>query len=487
MTILFIDPVTLKTTGSTELGKAVLSSAVKTVEPEVAKELSSTSDWRKRYQGAFAKVAKAEFKNPQAMLEVAINGLAEFEKRLVTDSGENLVEVVRTAWRTNKDLVATVVVKGVGPKAKPEVKGELTISEMLSKHLAEPGIEADLKILSKNSNYSIENDLLTALAGGAEYSPTRLWLDWGGATAIVARSREELWQELIARARSGGGTLYVPVLKSKLNGVDAQALSDLELAKVAGLDLVEDHSAIAGWLSMLARSETRRLVLGGYAYAPGAKHIQVQGVQHALGRVLTESLPKSRVVLTWLATPTDSHVVPVQFAHDIQSRFASRSAFTKFRDFLYGAREHKPLVFKDDSGGEFALIDPTSSLQGSSYALAKRVQRWMAYQQLASDRKVIYLVSPPAHTDSVLSHRILRASYAGAPHFGLVPFKTDSAVSLAACLLLAELSKPTQEDKVGSTSLYTRLAVHGGLWRSIYRPNDLWRAATVRGIFGYFK
>ena len=484
MALHFIDANSKELVGSTALGKAILTSAVTGVDDELAENLKQQPEWRKTYQRAFASVAKAEFATSNSMIDIATRGLAEFEKSVATDSGELLIDVVRNAWRLNKDLVATVVVKGSGKAQVPKVLGNETLEQMVQKHSAEAGIIAAVKDIDSST---IKNDLLIALAGGAEYSPSRMWLDWGGSAAIVARPRVELWQELIARARNGAGTLYVPVLQSKLNGTDSQVLSDNELANVAGLDLITDYAAIAGWLSSLARSETRRLVLGNYAYAPGAEHIKVQAVQHCLGRVLTESLPKTRVVLTWLATPTDSHVVPAEFAADIKARFASRSSFTKFRDFCYGANEHKPVLFTNANGLELAVIDPTSSVQGSSYALAKRVQRWLAYQQQVADRKVIYTVLPPAYTDSVLSHRILRASYHGAPHFGLYPYKTDAAVSLATCLLLSELNRPNSADKADPTAIYSRLAVHGGLWRSIYRPKDLWRVATIRGILGYFK
>ena len=484
MALNFIDPISKELVGSTALGKAILTSVVTGVDDQLAENLKQQPQWRKTYQGAFASVAKAEFATSNSMIDIATRGLAEFEKRVATESGELLIDVLRNAWRTNKDLVATVVIKGLGQSQVPRVLGEETLEQMVAKHIAEPGIVSAIKNMDATS---VNNDLLIALAGGAEYSPSRMWLDWGGSVAIVARPRVELWQELIKRARKSAGTLYVPVLKSKLNEIDAQTLSDEEIAKVAGLDLVTDFAAIAGWLSTLARSDTRRLVLGNYAYAPGAEHIKVQAVQHCLGRVMTESLPKTRVVLTWLATPTDSHVVPAEIAEDIKARFSSRSGFTKFRDFFYGAKENKPVLFTNANGLELAVIDPTSSVQGSSYALAKRVQRWMAYQQQVADRKVIYTVMPPAYTDSVLSHRILRASYHGAPHFGLYPYKTDVAVSLAACLLLSELNSPISIDKGNPTAMYSRLAVHGGLWRSIYKPSDLWWVATVRGILGYFK
>ncbi|MFM8926768.1 MAG: hypothetical protein ACKOFA_01010, partial [Rhodoluna sp.] len=126
----------------------------------------------------------------------------------------------------------------------------------------------------------------------------------------------------------------------------------------------------------------------------------------------------------------------------------------------------------------------TSAMQGPSYALAKRVQRWSAYQQVFADRQVAYLVSPPAKTDSVLNFRILRATYAGCKSFGLEPFEVKEAVDLSATLLLNILQHPRRWTPMAS---YLDLAVHGGLWRLIYSPKSVWRASTLRGIFGFFK
>jgi len=426
--------------GSTALGRQVLTAAAN--RPELTAEISAIKNWRKDYLPVFRNVAKLELMSSQSALDIATRGLAEFERSVITDDGRVLVDAVRDAWRNSKDAVAMVMVKGSGKLVEPKIDAD----KFVSQHLAEPGIATALKDFNLDS---MNQNLLIALAGGAEYSPARTWLEWGGTVAIVARAREDLWLELISLARRSSGTLYVPVLKSRTNGVDVQHLDDLQLAKVAGLDLVKDYEAIAGWLSMLARTENRKLVLGSYAYAPGTKHIQVQAVQHSLARVMTEALPKSRVVLTWLATPTDSYAVPAEIVQDMDNRFAKRSFGTK-----------------------------------TSYALAKRVQRWLAYQQVFADRNVAYLVSPPAKTQSVLGVRILRATYAGSPKFGLIPFEVKEAVDLSAALLICVLNEPKRLSPMAS---YLDLAVHGGLWRLIYRPNDAWRASTVRGLAGLFR
>lgn len=454
--------------GSTELGRAVLTAAA----PELANQIQGIKNWRKDYLGVFAKVAKLEHSNNKSALNLAKVGLAKFESSVADDQGNLIIDQVRTAWREHKADVELVIIRGRGESKSPKID----LTSLFEKHLIEPGVKT---AVSEINIEGIQEHLLIALAGGAEYSPARTWLDWGGVTAIIARPRVELWQELIEHARASSGTLYVPVLKSRLGSGSAQNLSDVELANFAGLDLVEDYEAIAGWLSMLARTENRSLVLGSYAYAPGVKHIEVQAVQHCLARVMTEALPKTRVALTWLATPTDSYVVDAEVAKDIAKRYSERGFTTKLRDLFFGVKRHQPEIFTNENLKKLAVIDSTSSLQGPSYALAKRLQRWLAYVQLFEDRKVAYLVSPPAKTRSVLDTKILNATYAGAPAFGLVPFDVKPAVDLSAALLMHCLNKTS---KFNAIEMYQELAVHGGLWRLIYSPKSTWRAATVLGL-----
>lgn len=457
---------------STVLGRNVLSAAVG--EPDFT---SQAKNWRKEYLSYFRKVAALEFQTPRSAVEIASRGLESFEQSVVTESGELLIDAVNRGWRFSKDEVKLFVVRGNGQSLKPSITANYEVKTKLAEQ------QVALAVTQFNTE-SIQDDLLIALAGGAEYSPARTWLDWGGKVAVVARSRKELWLELIARARKSSGTLLVPVLASKLDSSHSTALSDEELAGVAGLDLVEGYVQIAGWIAQLARDESGRIVLGSYAYAPGSKHIEVQAVQHCLSRVLTESLPKTRVILTWLATPTDSYAVPFDFVDDVEQRFAQRKISTKLRDLFFRIRKNQLETFTDTSGKRFAIVDATSSMQGPSYSFAKRLQRWMAYQQVFSDRQVAYLVSPPARTRSVLDFKILRATYAGAPAFGLHPFEVKQAVDLSAALLLNVLQHPRQWTAMGS---YLDLAVHGGLWRLIYAPKSVWLASTVKGLPMYFK
>ncbi|MBU6144830.1 MAG: hypothetical protein KGQ56_05085, partial [Acidobacteria bacterium] len=213
--------------GSTQLGRQILLAAAG--KPELAAEINSVKNWRKEYLSAFRSIAKLELMNDRSALEVSTRGLAEFERSVLTDDNQILVEAVRNSWRLSKDAVSIVVVSGTGLVKKPEVNAD----QYIEQHLAEPGVKEALQNFSLDH---IDENLLIALAGGAEYSPARTWLDWGGHVAIVARARESLWVELISHARNSAGTLYVPVLKSKVDAIDIEKISDAELAKIAGLD-----------------------------------------------------------------------------------------------------------------------------------------------------------------------------------------------------------------------------------------------------------
>jgi hypothetical protein len=200
-----------------------------------------------------------------------------------------------------------------------------------------------------------------------------------------------------------------------------------------------------------------------------------------------EKIPASKLALSWLATPTDSAPGPASIGQRALERFGSRRAAHILRDSLLGifnaARPAKP-KFYDGAGGEkLALIDASVQQQGPSYSFSKRTQRWRAYLAHYSGVKVSYAISPPARTNSVLRHKILRASYQGAPLFGVQPFEVKVAKSAAAAVLARDLNDPTSfTNKDTTTELHSYSAVHGGLWGLAYRPRSIWIAATLLGL-----
>ena len=488
MSIRFIDPATGVDVRSTEFARRTLAAAARD-NRELFQNITGAPDWRKWYIRLYGQLAIEEGRSPAQLAKMATAGLAEFHAHLHTDSGQLLSEAVANGFAS--DLVETVVIRGSGSKQAIAVarhQGSLAdlATEWDLEGWAEPGLIESFRFLDQNPNLSLDGNLLFAVAGAAEFAPTEHWLAWGGQVAVVARNNPNTWEKLIAMARASGGTMLVPVVRQD-RSTSLADLSDKELAQVSGLDMLEHYAEIASWMNQLYKTAKSKFILGLYAYTPKVNHIRVQAVQETLADVAIKNFAQDKLVLSWLATPTDSTAGPASIGQDQIARFSKRSAIRIVRDsflgFLNAARAAKPVFFDSESGEKLMLVDASVQQQGPSYSFSKRTQRWRAYLAHYAGIRVSYQISPPARTNSVLRHKILRASYQGAPLFGVKPFEVDVAKSAAAAALVRDVLDTTAySNKDTTTELQCFSAIHGGLWRIAYRPRSVWIAATLLGL-----
>jgi hypothetical protein len=470
------------------MARRVLAASAKNFS-ELQQNILGAPNWRTWYLRLYAELAIKEGLSVKDTTEIATAGLAEFHSYLVTETGTPLLKAVSEGF--DQDLVETVEIRGTSRIEQISIDGlsgsmEDSAKQWAADGLAEPGLIESFRFLDNNQSLDLSNDLLFAVAGAAEFAPTEHWLRWGGVVAVVARPNPANWQKLISTARSSGGTILVPIRKSALTK-KASELSDEELAAVAGLDILDHYAEISSWMSNLCTKPSRRFALGLYAYTPSVNHIRVHGVQESLAAVAMDKVPANKLAFSWLATPTDSAPGPASIGQRALERFGSRSAAQILRDSLLGifnaARPAKPKFYDGANGEKLALIDASVQQQGPSYSFSKRTQRWRAYLAHYSGVKVSYAISPPARTNSVLRHKILRASYRGAPLFGVQPFEVKVAKSAAAAVLARDLNDPTSfTNKNTTTELHAFSAVHGGLWGLAYRPRSIWIAATLLGL-----
>ena len=488
MSIRFIDSANGSDIRSTEFARRTLAAAAKD-NFKLYQNISGSPDWRKWYIRLYGELAIEEGRSPSQLAKMATAGLAEFHTYLHTTSGEKLSEAVAKGFES--DLVETVAIKGSGNKELIAVAGNSgplasLASQWDSNGWAEPGLIESFRFLDQNPNLSLDGNLLFAVAGAAEFAPTEHWLKWGGEVAVVARNDPKTWERMIALARASGGTMLVPVVRVD-KSVPLENLSDEQLAQVAGLDILEHYSEIASWMKQLEDKATKRFILGLYAYTPKVNHIRVQAVQETLADLAMQNFAKEKLVFSWLATPTDSTPGPASIGQDQLHRFGKRRPAQIIRDSFLGiinaARAPKPKFFDSETGEKLMLIDASVQQQGPSYSFSKRTQRWRAYLAHYAGFRVSYQISPPARTNSVLRHKILRASYQGAPLFGVKPFEVDVAKSASAAALVRDVLDPSAySNKDTTTELQCFSAIHGGLWRIAYRPRSVWIAATLIGL-----
>ena len=175
-----------------------------------------------------------------------------------------------------------------------------------------------------------------------------------------------------------------------------------------------------------------------------------------------------------------------------QARYAERTAAKLWQEpiraltgghfFAPNVTETLPLA----PGKEVGIVDSLVMQQGPNYALAKRLQRWRAIVARAQGVRVSSNVAPSTKTVSVLHNIALASAYAGAEHFGVEIFDTETSNALMATMLVHDLryEKSVANPAVcldHPAELFMQGANHGGLWRVAFSPRSVMEIAALMG------
>ena len=479
-------------------GRAVLSDAVRAVDPALADDVLAVRDWRSGYLDAFAWTTSLAVTRAGAAGTISADGLTSVHRRFVLAGpdgdrplDEALDEALADGGQDAADL-HTASVTGAQPFARSELsvpyRGARLAGAALERRLdawvadgiAEESFAHALRLVAANPEWLDLRDLTVVVLGaGAEMGPLVSLARWGAHVVAVDVPRPELWARLVATVRDSPGRMSVPV--GRPTAPDA---ADAQLAAVAGADVLAGTPALLRWLARLDGPFT----LGNYVYLDGARHVQASVAVDALTTALAARRPD--VSLAFLATPTDVFGVPGDVVEDAARRYAARSWAGRGARLLSGgrlARPHYPQTLTGPDGRAMGLADALVPQQGPNYALAKRVQRWRALHERAAGRVVSLNVAPATRTRSVLRNRLLAAAYAGAGRFGIEVFDPSTSNTLMAALLVHDLRHPAAAARPGTAlshplELFWQGANHGGLWRTGYAPRSVLGAAVVLGM-----
>jgi hypothetical protein len=141
------------------------------------------------------------------------------------------------------------------------------------------------------------------LGAAAELGPVGPLLAWGAQVAAVDLPVPRLQDRLMTSAHDGAGTLLLPVGDGGRTGAD----------------LLAQTPEVGRWL--LEAAPDLPLTVGSYAYADGAKHVQVAVASDAVVEHLLDARPGTSYAE--LATPTDAYAVPQDVVQDARGKWAS--------------------------------------------------------------------------------------------------------------------------------------------------------------------
>lgn len=464
-----------RSTAST--GKTVWAEAVRGVDDDLAARIAKARDWRKSYVDAVVAHTAGASRSAENAVQVARQGLDALGGQMRFER-DGAVTSVADALQDGKDVLRAQTVKGEGERERALVlpyRGEQLSGDRLRRQLdtwaergiVEPSCAAALhRVLDQPDWLDLSDRAFALLGAGAEMGPLEPLSRWGAHVVAVDVPNERIWDRVRAQARAGAGTLTLP-----------------ETDHGAGVDLLLQAPEVATFLRGAA--DGMPLTVGSYAYADGARHVQVVHAGDALVELLLRERPDTGYAE--LATPTDAYAVPQELVTDSQRRWGSRGwrgalqapARTVSRGALY-APAYTTVVRRAD-GTTLGLADLLVPQQGPNYTLAKRIQRWRAVAAQADGHVVSANVAPATKTRSVMKNRVLAAAYSGAVRFGVEVFAPETTRVLMAALLVhdlrADVPAPAHPD-----DLFVTQAAHGGLWRVAYDLRSVIGLAAATGL-----
>ncbi len=461
---------------TTELGRAVVADALRPVDPAGAFGAEQETAWRSRYVVHFRRLVEAGLVTPEAWLSIADAGLASLHRRMVVigADGEDRPLTSLAAAEPARTLATSVVEGEAAPVTRLEIPyrgrrlhgGELRaqLEEWTRSGVLEPSAaEAVLEVADHPEWLRLDGHTVAVLGAGAEMGPLAPLLAWGATVAGLDLPGPAVWERVTATARAGAGRLLVP------------AADRGDPAGAPGVDLLAEVPEAAEWLGGL----DGRLVLGNYLYADGGTHVRLSVAADVLADRLVGARPET--ALAFLATPTDVFAVPREAVEHSARAYAERSGVARVAGRpLRWATRGRLLRRAYPPGADPGIGDALVPVQGPSYALAKRAQRWRATAARRDGRPVSFHVAPSTRTRSVVRNRALAAAFAGAHRFGVEVFEPDTANTLMAALLVRDVAggtthhaHPWQDE--------AHAAVHGGLWRTAYAPPSALGLAAVLG------
>lgn len=449
----------------------MLQSALGAADATAGTNAKLDGPWRSTYLDAFRAATVLGADDRETALRVARAGLAAVDELMVCDDGNGDTPVSALLERAPREELRTMTVLG-DQQAERELtipyRGSRLAGDALRRQLDDwvtRGVltsgarEQVTAVLNNPSWLSLEGRTVVALGAAAEMAPVRPLLRWGATVAAVDVPRAEPWARLQTAAAGGAGTLLAP----------QQGPSEHP-----GVDLLTQLPETAEWLVGLGTS----LVLGTYLYADSGAHVRLSVAADVLGRRVRAVRPDA--VLAYLATPTDTFIVPSEAVEHCRRRLTDRGPVRRASSSVLRRASRSLLLEPAYTGDGPHLCDALVPVQGPNYALAKRIQRWRAAAARDEGATVSLRVAPASATRSVMKNRVLRAVYAGAHRFGVEVFAPDTANTLLAALLVHDLHVPSPvHEQVWQDEAYG--AVHGGLWTAAYEPRSALGLAALLG------
>lgn len=484
-------------------GRAIFADCVRDVDTDLVDRIEQTKDWHSGYLRPVRDIVAAAATRPDAALTISQAGLESMRRRFRFNRDDSEIGLAESMEFYRKPGLASVTIHGTASREKDlsiPYRGRRLFGSDLRRQIdawvdqgiAEPSFGAAVHLVLDHPGWlDLTGMDIAVLGAGAEMGPTRQLLRWGARVHAIDLPNPAVWNRLLSITRNTSGVLRVPIALDADGApplvVDGRvhADDDAVVAAVAGADLLTQTPEVRTWVSEIPGP----FVLGNYAYADGALHVLLSVATDTIAVDLLADRPD--ITLAYLATPTDTFMVPLEAVEESRRRWSTRGLSGLAQAPLRLLRQFEPNYPETLTTADGRIVGINDSLvpqQGPNYALAKRIQRWRAIEARSSGTPVSLNLAPATRTRSVVKNRALAAAYAGAGRFGVEVFEPATSTALMAALLVHDLRNPEstanpKKHLENPMDLFAQAANHGGLWRAAYAPRSVLGIAAVLGMF----
>eukprot|EP01126_Amoeba_proteus_P006512 TRINITY_DN1227_c0_g1_i1.p1 TRINITY_DN1227_c0_g1~~TRINITY_DN1227_c0_g1_i1.p1 ORF type:complete len:579 (-),score=101.90 TRINITY_DN1227_c0_g1_i1:139-1875(-) len=466
---------------TTIVNKGAFVAALKEVAPQQAAKVEAERNWRFRYNHhVLEHVRVCASETPENCVKIARDGLTYLHQAFDFIRDDKTMSLA-SAMKTYKGTFSTGVIKGSKPRPDnyefvipyldKELKGEEALKQ-LKKWVAygtiEPEAEEAIAMVIKNKKWlDLSDKYFVLLGAGSAMGPLIALLALGANVIAIDINFPHVWKRLVDFARNSPGKMIFPLKKPQ-----DEIKNDDELYNSAGCDLFTQTPEVANWISQV--EPKRDLIVGGYAYLDGARHVQVALAMDTIMEGVCAARPGT--TLAFLCTPTDVHMTSEAAAEARKQNFSSLPWWQTIfhllgRLGLFSSKSNYMKPIDSKANLKINLVDGLVVAQGPNYALAKRMQHWRAIVARHSGFAVSTNIAPSTSTKSVVSNQQFAAAYKGMHHYKPmeIMYQETSNAVMAALLIhdvrnkngVAQPSSPLPHP----LALFASGSFHGGVWR----------------------
>lgn len=481
---------------TTSAGKKIWAAAASLVDQKAADALTAEKDWRYKYGKHVMALADLQMKSPEVVLSAARAGLESVYSSFefirdgktwkLSEAMESLTSESFSTWTIqgsktldSADCKIVLPFKGKTQESADVLK---TVTMLSDAGALEPDVAAAMTELHAHPEWlDLSQKVFVLIGATSEMCPFKILLSLGATVVAIARPSKRL-NKLVEQTRSSPGTLILP-----LSSPQTEGMSDEDVCKLAGADVLTQTPEIRNWLLSVAAG--KQLVIGSYIYLDGEAHVRASVAMDAIVSGVCKGRPGC--ALTYLATPSNGYPIPQDAYEDSKKRLKNVPWWHGLMSTLLGHfdKSARPQVPSADGTTQYCIFDGLTIVQGPNYALAKTIQNWRCILAREEGILVSANMAPASKTDSVMHVKTVAQAMNGMEAFEpLTAFEADTAAALMAYLLIYDLGCPTSPANPATKldhpmMLFSSLGVHGGMWRCPWTMNSLGKASYVMGFF----